>query len=134
MKIDGNTLISLGYEPGRVIGIILEVIESDFPGTDARIVLDLLKKVLKNPAGYSDDPRLSPIAFELLKPANDPYLVTLKPDPGKFTIYGVEGIEAGAIRQMETAMKLPVAVAGSLMPDAHPGYGLPIGGVLAAKN
>ena len=28
-------------------------------------------------------------------------------------------------------MRLPVAVAGALMPDAHVGYGLPIGGVLA---
>jgi tRNA-splicing ligase RtcB len=31
-------------------------------------------------------------------------------------------------------MKLPVTVAGALMPDAHYGYGLPIGGVLATDN
>nr|WP_232046432.1 RtcB family protein [Sphingobacterium daejeonense] len=31
-------------------------------------------------------------------------------------------------------MKLPITVAGALMPDAHQGYGLPIGGVLAANN
>jgi tRNA-splicing ligase RtcB (3'-phosphate/5'-hydroxy nucleic acid ligase) len=35
---------------------------------------------------------------------------------------------------METAMKLPVSVKGALMADAHVGYGLPIGGVLAAYN
>ena len=35
---------------------------------------------------------------------------------------------------METAMRLPVAVGGALMPDAHHGYGLPIGGVLATEN
>jgi tRNA-splicing ligase RtcB len=35
---------------------------------------------------------------------------------------------------MEVAMKLPVTVAGALMPDAHHGYGLPIGGVLATDN
>jgi tRNA-splicing ligase RtcB len=35
---------------------------------------------------------------------------------------------------MEVAMKLPVTVAGALMPDAHQGYGLPIGGVLATRN
>src|SRR5690606_38503147 len=39
-----------------------------------------------------------------------------------------------ALAQMDTAMRLPVAVAGALMPDAHQGYGLPIGGVLAARN
>ena len=35
---------------------------------------------------------------------------------------------------MKIAMQLPVTVAGALMPDAHQGYGLPIGGVLATKN
>jgi tRNA-splicing ligase RtcB len=34
---------------------------------------------------------------------------------------------------MENACRLPVAVAGALMPDAHQGYGLPIGGVLATE-
>src|SRR5512133_2140596 len=36
--------------------------------------------------------------------------------------------------QMGKACLLPVAVAGALMPDAHQGYGLPIGGVLATEN
>jgi len=35
---------------------------------------------------------------------------------------------------MNTAMSLPITLAGALMPDAHPGYGLPIGGVLATEN
>lgn len=35
---------------------------------------------------------------------------------------------------METAMSLPIALAGALMPDAHLGYGLPIGGVLATRS
>lgn len=35
---------------------------------------------------------------------------------------------------MINACDLPVVVAGALMPDAHPGYGLPIGGVLATEN
>jgi tRNA-splicing ligase RtcB (3'-phosphate/5'-hydroxy nucleic acid ligase) len=51
-----------------------------------------------------------------------------------YAIFGAPGIEDGALLQMETAMKLPVTVAGALMPDAHQGYGLPIGGVLATKN
>lgn len=51
-----------------------------------------------------------------------------------YTIYGAEHIEQGAINQMEIAMTLPVTIAGALMPDAHQGYGLPIGGVLATQN
>lgn len=35
---------------------------------------------------------------------------------------------------MELAMRLPVTLTGALMPDAHAGYGLPIGGVLAVDN
>ncbi len=39
-----------------------------------------------------------------------------------------------ALEQLENARRLPVAVAGALMPDAHMGYGLPIGGVLAVQD
>jgi tRNA-splicing ligase RtcB len=55
----------------------------------------------------------------------------LKEDIADFPVYGIEHIEAGALAQMRTAIQLPIAVAGALMPDAHQGYGLPIGGVLA---
>ena len=44
------------------------------------------------------------------------------------------GLEPDALQQMRNACSLPVAVAGALMPDAHVGYGLPIGGVLATEN
>ena len=44
------------------------------------------------------------------------------------------GLDANAVAQMANACALPVAVAGALMPDAHVGYGLPIGGVLATEG
>ncbi len=43
-------------------------------------------------------------------------------------------LDANALQQMENACQLPVSVAAALMPDAHVGYGLPIGGVLATDN
>lgn len=43
-------------------------------------------------------------------------------------------LEPLSLQQMEHACRLPISVAGALMPDAHPGYGLPIGGVLATKD
>jgi tRNA-splicing ligase RtcB len=43
-------------------------------------------------------------------------------------------LDDAAIQQMANACALPVSVAGALMPDAHVGYGLPIGGVLATDN
>src|SRR5437899_10327027 len=39
-----------------------------------------------------------------------------------------------ALQQLKNACKLPVAVSAALMPDAHVGYGLPIGGVLATSD
>jgi tRNA-splicing ligase RtcB len=50
-----------------------------------------------------------------------------------YRIWG-EGLEPDAVEQLRNACTLPVALAGALMPDAHVGYGLPIGGVLATEN
>lgn len=58
----------------------------------------------------------------------------LRSTPIPYNIWGLEHIDKGAIDQMESAARLPIAIAGSLMPDAHKGYGLPIGGVLATEN
>src|SRR5215207_4654631 len=54
--------------------------------------------------------------------------------PLPYKVWGNEYIEAESRAQMDVAMRLPVSVAGALMPDAHIGYGLPIGGVLATDN
>jgi tRNA-splicing ligase RtcB len=50
-----------------------------------------------------------------------------------YRIWG-EHLEPDAIQQLKNACRLPVSVAGALMPDAHVGYGLPIGGVLATSE
>ncbi len=54
--------------------------------------------------------------------------------PALWRSWAGDAVEEGAIRQMENACRLPVAAGGALMPDAHQGYGLPIGGVLAVRN
>ena len=50
-----------------------------------------------------------------------------------YKIWG-SNLEPDAVEQLKNACKLPVAVSGALMPDAHVGYGLPIGGVLATNE
>lgn len=50
-----------------------------------------------------------------------------------YRVWGKD-FEPGAEEQLKNACSLPIAVRGALMPDAHIGYGLPIGGVLAADN
>jgi tRNA-splicing ligase RtcB (3'-phosphate/5'-hydroxy nucleic acid ligase) len=59
---------------------------------------------------------------------------TLHPEPLAYRVWGEAYIDESSRHQMDAAMRLPVTVAGALMPDAHVGYGLPIGGVLATDN
>ena len=55
----------------------------------------------------------------------------LAPAPAPLTIFGAVGtqIPANAQEQMEMVLRLPMATRGALMPDAHLGYAMPIGGV-----
>jgi len=54
----------------------------------------------------------------------------------KIKVYGEIGrdIEQEAYDQLEKACELPVSVSGVLLPDAHVGYALPVGGVAALDN
>jgi len=52
--------------------------------------------------------------------------------PAPFRQWGVD-LDPASIDQMRNACRLPIAVRGAVMPDAHRGYGLPIGGVLATR-
>ena len=50
-----------------------------------------------------------------------------------YRVFG-EGIDDGALDQFYSAVELPYVVAAALMPDAHRGYTLPIGAVVATDN
>lgn len=128
----GNDLLNIGFVQGKALGIALEILEKEFTASSDEEKLSLLKRVKENPSAFLNDAQLSTVAAELLKPLND--TIPLNQESKPYQIYGAEAIEEGALKQMTTAMKLPVTVAGALMPDAHQGYGLPIGGVLATKN
>jgi len=67
---------------------------------------------------------------------SDKKKVQLSDEPVPIKVYGEIGtdIDKEAYKQHEKACRLPVAIAGALMPDAHLGYALPVGGVVALKN
>jgi tRNA-splicing ligase RtcB len=132
-KLNGNDLLALGFPEGKAIGTALSILAEAYKGKTREHKLDLLARVLESPAFYKEHAILAPLAADLLAPKVDD-TIALNPEKVPYAIYGAEGIEAGALNQMETAMRLPVAKAGALMPDAHQGYGLPIGGVLATEN
>lgn len=88
-----------------------------------------VKAILANPQLFTDDALRGEFARALLNSSR----TTMRSKPIKYRQWG-EGLEDEAVMQMERACLLPVSVAGALMPDAHVGYGLPIGGVLATDN
>ncbi len=77
---------------------------------------------------------LGPLArlYMELFPAGTRFIPRATPAPWRQWAAGEPDVEA--VRQMETACALPAAVRGVILPDAHLGYGLPIGGVLAVRN
>ena len=88
-----------------------------------------IQSVLDNPQKFIDDEQLGDFADALIE---DSQFVRAKPVP--YRTWGAEGIEPDSHAQMRQACSVPVATAAALMPDAHVGYGLPIGGVLACDN
>ncbi|MBN9295844.1 MAG: RtcB family protein [Filimonas sp.] len=135
-KINGEELLHAGYTEGIILGIALQAAERLLIGAEKEDVMALLKKVKNYPESFLDDEVLTPLATAMIEEANKPTdtTIALRTSANAYAIYGADHIEEGARKQMSTAMKLPVTVAGALMPDAHQGYGLPIGGVLATKN
>lgn len=136
LKIKGEELRSVGFPEGKAIGIAMKVIERNYEELNRGDVLALLEGVVQDPEKFLNDDILGSIAKVLIvDPMQNEFpVIPLKEFGEAYSIFGPENIEQGAIDQMEVAMKLPVTVAGALMPDAHQGYGLPIGGVLATKN
>jgi tRNA-splicing ligase RtcB len=83
--------------------------------------------------GLDETQILAEIAQKFSRP--DP-LLEARAAPIPITLFGERGIdfEAGVMDQMLKAASLPVAVQAAIMPDGHPGYALPIGGVIALEN
>src|SRR5688572_33468525 len=128
----GRDITALGYREGPIVGLALKVakrLKKRMPQDEA---LKALKAVLDDPQVYVSDETLGPLAAALIEEQTRPFFVE-RESPAPYQIWG-EGLEAGALGQMKNAARLPVAVSGALMPDAHQGYGLPIGGVLATEN
>lgn len=133
LKITGKTLLKIGYPQSPVFRVAINVIEEHYGHYTEEEAIELLTKVLADPAAYTDDALLGEIAAALIKPAA-PTVIALRETPVPYAVYGESYIDPGAVKQLNSAVRLPVAVSGALMPDAHQGYGLPIGGVLAADN
>jgi tRNA-splicing ligase RtcB len=88
----------------------------------------LVASVVENPRAHETDPIWGEFARELIAQATPVHR-----EPISYRTWGTD-IDTGAHEQMKVACQVPSAVGAALMPDAHVGYGLPIGGVLACDN
>ncbi|MEZ5012865.1 MAG: RtcB family protein [Chitinophagales bacterium] len=135
LSLNGKDLRKIGFPESRAIGVAIQVMHQYYKHSNEEDALNILKKVLADPDAFLEDGVLGKIAAAILdavRPKNE--VIPLQKNRLPYAAYGLDHIEPGAINQMEIAMKLPVTVGGALMPDAHQGYGLPIGGVLATDN
>ena len=136
--ITGKILKRHGWPEGKTIGLAKAAagrLEATGMGREA--VLEALDRVRVAPSEHVDDPALATLVagcLRLQRRAAPLRQDILREVPLPYRVWGAEGIDPGTIAQMDAAMRLPVSVAGALMPDAHVGYGLPIGGVLATEG
>jgi len=89
----------------------------------------LLAAVVDDPDAHVADEHFGAFARALVEDRQ-----FVRPEPVEYQTWGDEGIDPGSHAQMRQACSVPVAAVGALMADAHIGYGLPIGGVLACNN
>jgi tRNA-splicing ligase RtcB (3'-phosphate/5'-hydroxy nucleic acid ligase) len=131
--IGGKDLLELGFKPGRAIGVALKLLPAVQKELGRKVIESDLRAILQEPNAYKEHTHWKMLAEALIDEAAKQATYVERAEPAPYRIWG-EGLEAGAIDQMKNAARLPVAVRGALMPDAHQGYGLPIGGVLATEN
>lgn len=129
-------LTQIGYADNKQRSLAVNMIAKYFKHYSKVEVISLLTDIRRQPDVYLNNKLTGKIAETFISKINEPVKVSydLKDQHTPLTIFGEENIEFPAIKQMELALKLPVSLQGALMPDAHSGYGLPIGGVLAVKN
>lgn len=97
-------------------------------GLAGKDVKERIRLVLESPNAFLNDSHFAPFAQALtIEPVRETF------EPIEYRTWGKE-IDQASHDQMKQACSLPPARGAALMPDAHVGYGLPIGGVLALEN
>jgi tRNA-splicing ligase RtcB len=142
--IDGNTLLDRGWPEGPMIGAALDVV-TEF--VKARVpdahILKVLEDVRRKPDLYDDPEHAAQPLAQVVKAHRKEQRAKkrqkdvrdqVRDTPLEAPIWGEDLIDPEAIQQLRNAMRLPATVGGALMPDAHIGYGIPIGGVVALDN
>ncbi|ADV68527.1 RtcB family protein [Deinococcus maricopensis] len=135
--MNGKHVTKLGFEK-QAVGLALSAAhDREARGVSRSAILQELRDVQADPDAYLHDATYAPLASHLRAQAREAHArrgTALRTEPLPYDVWGAHLIDTAARMQMDTAMRLPISRAGALMPDAHVGYGLPIGGVLATED
>lgn len=127
-------LINLGITVPEHLTLAIEVCRR-VAGKDStkRELRKRFKALVRMPEEFLEDPVFGELANALYSTPISRITETSLRDDLTYTSWGRD-IDPGAQEQMANACRLPISCRAALMPDAHVGYGLPIGGVLATKD
>ncbi len=132
----GRELLNMGFKQGPIIGIALKACkQAKQDGRPAEDIREMVRGILEHPGSitWQRDAVFKDMATtwdEIKNPPTPNYEFQER----SYQTWGADLIAENAHEQMAIAMQLPISVQGALMPDAHLGYGLPVGGVLATKG
>lgn len=136
MGIRPKELSKIGYTNNVARSLAINIVSKHCKYDSKEEIITILIDILDNPEKYKENTVWSKLAEHFLPNSTEkPFNVyDLLDEALPFKTYGGKFIDTQAKQQMKLAMQLPITIGGALMPDAHAGYGLPIGGVLAVEN
>jgi tRNA-splicing ligase RtcB (3'-phosphate/5'-hydroxy nucleic acid ligase) len=133
-RVRGDDLLAAGLPPGAVFSAALDAMPRAVKRLGRDQALAELRAVVAAPEQHTGHAYFAKVAQKLIASrARAEVAFTERAAPAPFESWCADA-EQGALSQMHNALRLPSAVQGALMPDAHQGYGLPIGGVLATEG
>lgn len=136
MELKLKELKQIGYTQSNALSLAVELIKKHCKHQSKNEILNLLIQIKNNPEQFQINPIYEKLAncFSTEKNVSKTQFHELETAIKPLKIYGKKDMEASAIKQMEIALSLPISISGAMLPDAHTGFGVPIGGVLATKN
>ena len=127
-------LLALGIPSGLMMKLAQRALATAAQqGMDKRDVHAMIRAVIEDSAQYLEHDAFGELAVAWRDHILGYGAYLPRETPAPFQCWG-EGLDTLSLDQMRNACALPISVRGALMPDAHVGYGLPIGGVLATRN
>lgn len=127
-------LYNLGIPGGEAMKMAISTVKGLAKrGVSRQTMRIRLAALVEKPEDFSKDEDFGTLARALLEKSTARAGFEERTKPASCRRWGSDFDQTSLI-QIDNACRLPVSVAGALMPDAHTGYGLPIGGILATRN